>query len=282
MEQDIRHDDFKHQFVAPFHDSLGLSVYNCGFQKCAPLYSWGPALRSHDLIHFVAKGKGKFVCLDKEYTVSAGDGFFAPANKVIFYEADENEPWEYYWVGFSGVDAPRLLDACRLSAEKPCFHSSDPDEMIRLILDIYGSNGVSAASEAHMTGGLYSFLAKIIEENAPEESAHRTTKYLDSAVKYIEHNFSLPITVTDIANSAAISRSHLYRIFMQELQITPNDYLVKYRISVACNLLRNAGISVSEAAYSSGFSDPLYFSRVFKRIKGCTPSAYARSVQQEQ
>lgn len=274
--------NFKYHFIAPHHETLALSVYNCGFQQCDPLFSWGPALRNHHLIHFVAKGCGRFVCNSKEYNLSAGEGFFAPANQTIFYEADENSPWEYYWVGFSGVDAGRLLKACGLSAESPCFSCGDLEKVKELILDIYNSNGNSIENEAEMTGDLYRFFSHLMREtNAESKRISRSAEYIDAAIRYIEHNYSHPISVNDIASSAAISRSHLYRIFVQELGMTPNDYLTRYRISIACDLLRINNISISEVAFSSGFSDPLYFSRVFKRVTGTTPSSYAQSSNAE-
>lgn len=59
------------------------------------------------------------------------------------------------------------------------------------------------------------------------------------------------------------------------MSMSPNEYLTRFRIDEACVLLRSQGLSVSEAAFSSGFSDQLYFSRVFKRYKGVPPSKYA-------
>ncbi len=58
---------FKHSFKATLRENMGLSVYNCGYQKCEPLYSWGPAVRDHYLIHYIASGNGRLHCGDQEY-----------------------------------------------------------------------------------------------------------------------------------------------------------------------------------------------------------------------
>ena len=271
--------DQKHQFVAQYHDNLGLSVYNCGFQKCDPLYSWGPALRNHHLIHFVAKGKGKFYFRGNEYLLTAGMGFYAPAGEMIYYQADSNDPWEYYWVGFNGMDAARLVKASGITTDEPCFSFSEPQELIDRLLAIYRANGSSLEKEAEMIGHLYLFFACLIRQsNSSKKVLRRQSQYLEIATRFIERNYALPISVNDIAASAAISRSHLYRIFIQELGVTPNDYLNQYRIRNACDLLRHHDITVSEAAFSSGFSDPLYFSRVFKKCKGVSPSTYSKTL----
>ena len=268
----------KHSFFTTYHDSLGLSVFNCGFQKCEPKFSWGPALRNHHIIHFVASGKGKYIIGDNEYELYAGDGFYCPPNEVVYYVSDNSEPWEYYWIGFSGVDAAWLLSAAGLSSDNPVFHCENSALIVNTFLDVYNSYGPELYNEIEMSGNLYKCLSAIIKESNFVAGKHRrSTDYIGISIKYIEHNYSLPISVNDIASSTGVSRSHLYRLFMQELNITPNEYLIQYRISNACKLLRESNINISEAAYSSGFSDPLYFSRVFKKIKGLTPTEYANN-----
>ena len=268
----------KYSFFTTYHDSLGLSVYNCGFQKCEPNFSWGPALRNHHIIHFVASGKGKYIIDDQEYELSVGDGFYCPPNKVVYYVSDKNEPWEYYWIGFGGVDASWLLGAAGLSLNNPIFHCENIKAVTNSFLDVYNANGSELYNEIEMSGNLYKCLSAIIKESSDNYGKHRrSADYIDISIRYIEHNYSRPISVNDIANSTGVSRSHLYRLFMQELNITPNEYLIQYRISNACKLLRESNINISEAAYSSGFSDPLYFSRVFKKLKGVTPTEYANN-----
>ncbi len=61
---------------------------------------------------------------------------------------------------------------------------------------------------------------------------------------------------------------------MQYVSMPPNEYLTRFRINKAAALLRSSNLSVGEAAYSTGFSDQLYFSRVFKKYKGVPPSKY--------
>lgn len=266
----------KQSFISEHHDSMGLAVYNCGSQSCESGYSWGPALRDHHLIHIVASGSGRFVLNDSEYRLSAGDVFYAPESKMVFYQADDDDPWEYYWVGFSGIDSQRLLAAASLSAESPIFHLNGTDRAVDVLKRLYNSTGNSVADEARMTGLLYELFSLLIKGSGELSGRNERDSYVQSALKFIEHNFSSPISVSDIAAGAGISRSHLYRLFVEHLNTTPNEYLTRYRIKAAQELLGRHEVNVSEAAYSSGFSDPLYFSRVFKRIVGVAPSRYKK------
>ena len=67
----------------------------------------------------------------------------------------------------------------------------------------------------------------------------------------------------------------------EETKMTPNEYLVQFRIANACKLLKSSNVNISEAAYSSGYSDPLYFSRVFKKIKGITPTEFVKQQKRQ-
>ena len=145
-----------------------------------------------------------------------------------------------------------------------------------MIMEIYTANGSKLSDEVYMSGCIYKFLSFLIKINGSENTEHQgVIDYVKLAIKYIEHNYSRQISIVDIADAAGISRSHLYRLFMKQLNITPNEYLIKYRINLACELLKDRNINISETAYSIGFTDPLYFSRVFKSIKGVSPSKYA-------
>ena len=71
----MAHDAFKHSVWLSNREGLGLAVYNCGFQRCSPGHTWGPAVRDHFLIHYITSGKGVYDSGSGKYSLSAGDGF---------------------------------------------------------------------------------------------------------------------------------------------------------------------------------------------------------------
>ena len=270
-------EEFKHSFKNTIHESLGLSVYNCGIQRCSPNHSWGPAVRDHYLIHYVLSGKETFQDGSEQYTLHAGDGFLVQPSRLVTYSADSEDPWEYCWVGFNGTDAQRFLSFTDLSADSPVFHYDKDDRIQKQLEAIVDAVGSDAIHEARMTAGLLEFLATLIEEfgsSTPRKSS--SYEYVQKSIRFIEFNYSRDINIDDIASNAGISRSHLYRLFMQYVSMPPNEYLIRFRINKAAALLRCDHLTVGEAAYSTGFSDQLYFSRVFKKYKGIPPSRYLR------
>ena len=74
-----------------------------------------------------------------------------------------------------------------------------------------------------------------------------------------------------------ISRNYLYTLFKREYGVSPKEYLMTLRIQKAKLLFSDQSqpLSVSEVAYAVGFNDPLYFSRVFRKITGTSPSNYS-------
>ena len=272
---------FKHSIIRPYHESLGLAVYNCGFQRCGPGHSWGPAMRDYYLIHYITSGSGIYDNGKKVYHLSSGDGFLVTPSCIVSYCADHDDPWEYYWVGFHGSDASRLVSQAGLSEDFPLFHY-DKDSLYReRLLRIYQLNGSRPSDEARMQAELLIFLATLMDNTQKVEDDHKSGyEYIQKSLRYIDYNYSRDIDVDDIAANAGISRSHLYRLFVQHISMPPNEYLTRYRIQKACILLQQQHLSVGEAAYSTGLSDQLYFSRVFKKYKGVPPSRYAETYRQ--
>lgn len=99
-------------------------------------------------------------------------------------------------------------------------------------------------------------------------------KYAEQAVDYIKAHYGESIGISDIALALSMSESHLSRVFKESMGYTLGEYLVNYRISVACELLREGKLRVSEVAAKVGYGDQRYFSVVFRRIAGRTPNDY--------
>ena len=75
-----------------------LILYFTGYEKCDPSHSFGPAIRTHYLIHYVVKGSGRFHENGRVHSLHAGDLFLILPGQITYYEADRETPWEYCWV----------------------------------------------------------------------------------------------------------------------------------------------------------------------------------------
>lgn len=273
----------KQSYKQSYTDNVELSIFNCGHEYCQPGHTWGPGVRDHYLIHLVVAGKGIYQVGGSSHTLQEGDLFLAKPNQLITYAADEQDPWEYYWVGFNGACANKLVQAAPFTDAEPVHHCKDPKAVQDALYQIYLSRGPAPQCEALMTGYLYIFMAHLMEEarDTMPRAGSSSSQYVLAAIKYIQFNYSHEISVDDIAKAVGVSRSHLYRVFMANVGQSPIDYLTSYRITEACSLLRSTNLSIAEIAVSVGFFDQFYFSRVFKKIKGVPPSKYLAPQQRD-
>ncbi len=255
-----------------------LSVDNVGSQKCQPGWRWGPGTRDHYLIHHVLEGKGRFEFLGKTYHLKKGDTFLIYPGMEAGYQADEEDPWEYTWVGFVGTDARYLLNHTAFSVASPVLEQADISGQIEeKIRQIYEAKGEKFFQSVAMTGALYGMFAMLMENSSAWlDRGDHTSRHVKNAVRYIEEHYAEPITVEDIAGCAGVCRSHLYRMFRQVFSRSPRDYLEEYRISQACRLLDETELTVSDVAHLAGYEDSLYFSKAFKKCRGCSPTQYRR------
>lgn len=257
-------------------DHTDLSVYNCGAEDCRPGHRWGPGVRDHFIIHLVIRGRGRFGINGIIRSLDPGQIFLIPANCLAEYEADQQEPWSYLWLGFKGLRAEGLCREAGLSENKPVKEISDLKSLQKLITEMLGYAGGSREHELHRLSVLYRFFALLIEANeeAGEVSPQtRQLEYLRQAIRYVAANYSGPLSVRGMADHVGLDRSYLYTLFQRHLQITPKRFLTQFRINKACELLYT-GLTIGEVAYSVGYDDALLFSKVFKKEKGITPSHY--------
>lgn len=271
-------ENYKNSYIAKERELVSLSVYNVGFQKCASHHQWGPGIRNHYLIHHIISGKGTYEINHHLFQLSAGDTFLAYPNTEITYYADEQEPWEYAWVGFNGSDASMMLSATDFSLEHPYITQTPLGSDIQnAILRIYEARGSEFLNAVKMTGELYNLLGLFIQTAHHTENLNTANTYVQKSIEYISANYSYPITVEDIADYVGISRSQLFRSFHSIVNKSPKEYLTDYRIKQACYLLQHTDFSITAIANSLGFDNSLYFSKTFHKKKGMSPSSFRHS-----
>ncbi len=266
---------YKNSYKVTEKELVSLSVYNVGFQKCDALYQWGPGIRDHYLIHYIISGKGTYRVAGQTYHLSGGDTSLVYPNTEVVYCADEQDPWEYAWVGFTGSDASMILKATDFSPENPFIRGTPRgNDIHRQILHIYDARGNEFEHAVEMTGRLYTMLALFMHGATHAGSQNSANSYVQKGIEYISSNYSYAITVEDIAGYVGVSRSHLFRSFEAVLGRSPKEYLTDFRMKQACYLLEHSSLSITAIANSLGFDNSLYFSKTFHRQKGMSPKEY--------
>lgn len=134
-------------------------------------------------------------------------------------------------------------------------------------------------SSLYQIGHLYLFLDLLIQSsfNHRELSTGRLKDfYIREAISFIEQNYSHSITVEDIAIFCNLNRSYLGKLFRDELNQTPQQFLIYYRMNRAAELLKFSDMTVGEVGKLVGYPNQLHFSRAFKNIFELPPSTWRK------
>lgn len=271
---------FKFHFFKNQH-YIDLYPIQFGQEVCQPLHSFGPSLKEHYLFHYIISGKGIFYDTEaqKEYVLSAGQGFLIPPNVICSYEADQDDPWAYAWVEFNGLKAAHFLQQAGLGKKQKIFSQrvtatdSPVYKEMMAILENYESRS------SKIIGHLYHFLDALIDSSLEKkELIYDDTKelYIREAIHFIERNYSSSISIDEIADFCNLNRSYFSRLFKEQMSISPQQFLIQYRLSQACELLKEGQLSLSEIAEAVGYSNQFNFSAAFKRQYKLSPAKWRK------
>ncbi|HJC91075.1 MAG TPA: AraC family transcriptional regulator [Candidatus Mediterraneibacter excrementigallinarum] len=234
-------------------------------------------------------GKGKIMSEDKVYDYR--DDTFTIIPKNVIHRTSSNpervERWEYLFIDtdsffeyFYRDDHSSIDASLKEKLEKSYRVSSAEDEpetaaLIRLILDEARTR--KSFYKESMKGLLQAFLvmaARVSEteqEEADEPERGLKDNRLDAVLEYISTHYSENICVSDLAGVCHISETHLRRLFQDEMNISPLEYINLVRIQAACHALRTTRKTIDEIRIEAGFDTASTFNRNFKKLVKMSP-----------
>ena len=239
----------------------GLNPIQFGYQDCERGHFYGPAIRTHWLIHFVVSGYGTFKIEDSEYKIGPHEIFVIPPFVETYYKADKTNPWEYIWIGFTADN--------ELPASLP--HTMKLPEAESIFNTMKKCAEFSEGRSAFLSARIWDLFAQILAKKIER------TDYVKSALDYMHSEYMTGITIADVADKLNIDRTYFYTIFKKKIGISPQQYLLNHRMNIAVSLIKNQNISISTAAYSVGYTDISVFSKAFKKHFGISPKQYAKT-----
>lgn len=227
------------------------------------------------VLEYIEAGRGTVEIRGQKYTPQTGDVYLLPAGARQLYFSDAREPWIKIFVNCRGAVVDGLADAYGLGGRilyqnveretADCFRELNalmedremPDEQILhraelIIHDIFRRLGQMSR-----------------EEKEKCREMRRVKHYLDTHVAEL-------VSIGEMAALIYRSPDYLIRHFKEETGLTPYQYLLKRKLQVAANLLRDTTLSVGEIAMQLGYEDAHYFSGLFKKETGVPPRQYRK------
>lgn len=259
-------------------ENFEMSLDECGIEQGIPGFGYKYEVLKDAVIHYISKGYGTFKINDEVYNLKQGDIFILLKGMNVEYIASMDEPWEYYWIGFSGSKANECLNRTAIieSYAASCKEDSKIPHIILNMCEISKTYNPSCSDDILLLKELYSLLYALIEE-FPRPFEYKDKElhaYIQEAINFINSNYMNSITVNEIANHVNLSRSYLYKMFIKNLKISPQKYLINLRMYKATLLLKNTKIPIGEVASKVGYSDSLLFSKTFSRYFSMSPLNY--------
>ena len=249
--------------ITSMHTLSHLRVAEFGYENVGEKASWMRGRRNLYIIHYVLEGEGYY----NGNPVRKNEGFMIRPMKEARYYPDEKNPWKYFWISFYGTVADEICQNHITTDANDIFSYSFRTYLTDFIGKLFSTE--SALSEIVALAHFYDIISKHKGEVRSDKN-----RYVEEAKSFVNLNFHLRISVTELAGMQKISDRYLYNLFIKYEGISPKQYLTNVRIENAKELLSSSDSSISEVAASVGFPDVLTFSRFFKNALGLSPRCY--------
>lgn len=272
-----------HNKVLDFKDkSKPLFVCSCGTYHLYTrnrLPTHRPRGRLDYQIIYIASGKGYFYFDGVEQIISAG-------NMVIFRPKEEQRYYYYgvdrtevYWLHFTGGNVKNILRKYGITDDMRIIHTGTSLEYKQIFEQIIQELKLCKEDyEELLVNYLQQLLITLhrIINNKPKGKNQPIMEEMDNAVRYFHENYNKPISIEEYAAAQHMSVSWFIRNFKEYTGSTPAQYILSLRISNAQILLESTTYNVTEIAEIVGYDNPLYFSRIFKKQNGMSPSEFRK------
>lgn len=244
----------------------------------------------HSEIELIRILKGEFyVSLNKNtYTAKKGDIIFVNSETVhqgvpvdCVYECIVFHPDFLYSKALDcQLFIEKILDKECVIKEFFPFEDSEIHDALNSLFEIIIKN-TESAQKFRTISAFFSFFALVLEQNLYDSNIGYNTVSKDNRIVilkkilfFLRQNYDKPISLEMLSSTVNRSEAYVSYFFKNMTGKTPIEYLNEYRIEKACHKLRTTDASVTDIAFSCGFSDLSYFIKTFKKKMGLPPGKY--------
>ncbi len=289
-------DDF-FKYVTPGHDDIKWGLYlNCaGKANILPgtvyppadhpsgyyfTYAKGRILNEYQ-INYITEGEGTYENKSGKYKISPGSLLITKPGEWHRYRPKKSTGWKEHYVGFTGQIAEQLLSQSCFTHKKPVLHIGNREEFIDTYLKIFeyvieekpGYQQVAAGMIMKLLG----FMVSVDKQK--DFSGKRIEQIIQNACFTIRENVESEIDFKKFAEQNHIGYSYFRKMFKKYTGVPPVQYHLGLKILRAKEMLLSSDKIIKEISYEMGFQSNYYFSRVFKKKLGVSPSEIRNTVK---
>ncbi|MEO6876190.1 MAG: AraC family transcriptional regulator [Opitutaceae bacterium] len=245
-------------------------------------FRWEDGRKLDELqIHFITRGSGVFEYGQEgghRQRITAGSAFLLFPGVWHRYAPALQTGWFEYWIGLKGEYVERLLEKHFFTPKHPVFAPSDSSDLLRLFTEVVGCLRHHSTGTSRLLGSLAGQIMAELQMGAvaapPAET--RTEHVVHEAKLMLGQHLEQEVDLELLAKKLGAGYHWLRRAFKQETGQSLHQYRLQVRLSKAKLLLKNSRASVEQIARETGFEDPYYFSQIFKRKTGVTPTNWRK------
>ncbi|WP_029276759.1 AraC family transcriptional regulator [Pedobacter borealis] len=230
-----------------------------------------------NILIYCVDGKGTIKINKAFHEISSGDFIFIPRGQAHSYKTDPENPWTIYWCHFKGEQADEIIELAARKYGSPKSYVSFSDDRINLFDSLYQTleSGYGFDNLSYVNLRFPQFLSSFLFVDKFEQSPKTASEDLiELSFRYMQDNLDRILTLEMIAENVNISASHFSAIFKKRTGFPPIEYLNHLKIQKACQFLQFTDLRIKEIAFKIGLEDQYYFSRLFNKVMGISPTQY--------
>ncbi len=261
--------------------SVPLKINNCGHYRVhtTPIIATEhPEGRNDYQLLYIASGKGHFYFGGEDRVVDKGNMIlYRPGEPQVYYYYVEDKT-EVFWVHFTGAQVDKYLEHYGLPKDENVFFTGASPDYQWLYKQIIQEMQLKRANYEELLRLLLRHILLMINRYITEgkKAGSDVMNEIERAVHYFNENYSKNITIEQYASNRHMSNNWFIHCFKNIMKVTPMQYILSLRISAAKNYLDTTDKNINEIAYAVGYDNPLYFSRLFRKYTGLSPSEYKK------
>jgi len=192
-----------------------------------------------------------------------------------WYSPDKEVGWDEHWVGFSGEYPTSLMEHGFLTPRRPVLHVGLYESLIDDFQDLVDIGRSEPPAFQQRLGALVVTLLAQIRSFAKEKKFGSDTEEIVRRARFrLMENLHAPLDIEEFARELGLDYASFRKLFKAYTGLSPYQYFLQLKIHRAQHLLQEDTLSVKEVAYMLGFDNQYYFSRIFKKKTGCSPSEW--------
>ena len=280
MKEDIIH-FYVPQTKVPFYMEMA------GISYCDGTYRMKRQESAETVLEYIVEGRGYLNVDGENYAATKGDVYILRKKTTHTYWSDAKSPWVKIFFNIRGSLAEKILEEYKLGTKgKVVLSGEGLEDDFREMLARVSDNTISQAER--FDGAAIDFL-KIIIKLANLERMRGNLKgdlmsvedEMNKLIEYITMNPKRIVSNQELGDVIYHSKDYVIKRFFANFGVTPYEYQIQQKIFSAKNLLGHTKMSVKEIASSLGYDDQHYFSYMFKKRCGLSPTQYRKQVHDE-